>query len=549
MAEIARLARLVGAAPLAAEAEALERRLLEGRFYVACIGQFKRGKSSLINALVGSEVLPVGVLPVTAAVTVVRFGPRRTAWVLLPAGWEEIEPEKLAEYVSERGNPENCKGVQGVEVFVPSPLLANGMCLVDTPGLGSVFAASSAATRDFVPHIDAALAVLGADPPISGEELDLLAEVAGQTPHILVVLNKADRIPEPDRAQAAQFARELIERRLGWREVRVYEVSAAGQEPALGVLSRDWQELLVHLLELAESVGAALLRGAEERGSALLAARLRREIEDQQSALEKPLAETAETLCRIERSLAEAARSVDDLGPLLAAEQERFRREVSAERDRFLATSEPVAIRDLTRAFQENKNASVPLGSRLAEGARRIGRQHIDSWRATAQPEAERLYRALAARFVDLANRLLADLNRLPGLEGLPLELLPVAGFRTASGFLFNELLTIAAPPLGVALASRMGGAHESALRHARRYLRRLLETNSARVVNDFQERVLQSRRRLEAEIRARLTDVSAAATRAYDHAAKAHAEGEIRVRAEIERLRLLRREVERIAS
>jgi hypothetical protein len=83
LAEVARLARLAGAAPVAAEAEALVRRVLEGRFHVACVGQFKRGKSSLVNTLVQSEVQPVGVLPVTSAVTVVRYGPglrRGSSW-------------------------------------------------------------------------------------------------------------------------------------------------------------------------------------------------------------------------------------------------------------------------------------------------------------------------------------------------------------------------------------------------------------------------------------------------------------------------------------
>jgi len=53
-------------------------------------------------------------------------------------------------------------GVEAVEVFVPSPLLSSGMCLVDTPGIGSVFAGNTMTTREFVPHVDAAIVVLGA---------------------------------------------------------------------------------------------------------------------------------------------------------------------------------------------------------------------------------------------------------------------------------------------------------------------------------------------------------------------------------------------------
>lgn len=74
LSDLARLARAAGAEPLAREADALRERVREGRFYVACVGQFKRGKSALINALVGQPLLPTGVVPVTSVVTMVRHG-------------------------------------------------------------------------------------------------------------------------------------------------------------------------------------------------------------------------------------------------------------------------------------------------------------------------------------------------------------------------------------------------------------------------------------------------------------------------------------------
>jgi hypothetical protein len=175
---LAAVAAEIGAGQAGRDAADLDERTAQGRFFVACIGQFKRGKSTLLNALVGRPILPTGVVPVTTVVTILRFGQALDAHVRLTDGrLVAIDPEALAEFVSEASNPENCKGVAVVEVTVPSPLLASGMCLVDTPGLGSVFAASSETTRAFVPQIDAALVVLGTDPPISGEELELLEQV------------------------------------------------------------------------------------------------------------------------------------------------------------------------------------------------------------------------------------------------------------------------------------------------------------------------------------------------------------------------------------
>jgi hypothetical protein len=127
---LATLADELGASRLSEEARELAARISEGRFYVACLGQFKRGKSTLINALIGEPLLPVGYVPVTAVPTVVRFGDQPRARTQARDGsWREIVVSDLKQYVSEEHNPENTQGVAGVEVFVPSPLLAAGMCV------------------------------------------------------------------------------------------------------------------------------------------------------------------------------------------------------------------------------------------------------------------------------------------------------------------------------------------------------------------------------------------------------------------------------------
>src|ERR1700683_5266044 len=184
---LADLAEELETVPVAEEARELAARISEGRFYVACVGQFKRGKSTLINALIGAPIVPTGFIPVTAVPTVIRFGERLSARVrLLDGSWNEIPVSELKQYVTEELNPENKKHVQGAEAFVPSPLLSSGMCIVDTPGLGSVFTGNSAATQAFIPHIDAALVVVGADPPLAGEELVLVEAVARHVQNLII---------------------------------------------------------------------------------------------------------------------------------------------------------------------------------------------------------------------------------------------------------------------------------------------------------------------------------------------------------------------------
>lgn len=98
-------------------------------------------------------------------------------------------------YSDERQNPGNRRQAAIVDVALPSPILRDGLSLVDTPGLGSVHEANTEATRAFIPRIDVALIVVGPDPPISGAELQLIDEAAREAGELLVVLNKADQAP------------------------------------------------------------------------------------------------------------------------------------------------------------------------------------------------------------------------------------------------------------------------------------------------------------------------------------------------------------------
>jgi len=196
---------------LADEAVAERRRILEARFFAACAGQFKRGKSTLINALVGEAVLPVGVIPVTSVVTILSHGDTPRATVRLASGQSQaIALDAIADFVDERRNPQNTRGAVVVDVVLPSAILRDGLCLVDTPGLGSVHVANTEATRAFVPRIDVALIVVGPDPPISGTELELVREAGREAGELAVILNKADQVSPEHLHEVAEFTRQTI---------------------------------------------------------------------------------------------------------------------------------------------------------------------------------------------------------------------------------------------------------------------------------------------------------------------------------------------------
>jgi hypothetical protein len=536
---------------VADEARELAARLAEGRFYLACIGQFKRGKSTLINALIGEPVLPVGFIPVTAVPTVIRYGAHKKARIQFRDGeWQQIAASDLERYVSEEYNPENAKGVGGAEIFVPSALLCTGMCLVDTPGLGSVFTGNTASTQAFIPHIDAALVVVGADPPLAGEELALVETVGRQVQNLILVLNKADRTTDAERAAAVGFTQKVLEKRLKRPVGSVFEVSAAERLENRGP-ERDWGKLLGALDQLVQGSGRQLIQAACERGVQRLSEQLLAIISEERDALARPIEESERRIAAMKETIAEAERSMRELEFLWMAEQ-RHLSDVFVDRHKeFLNSVWPPAEEEFKRVVQPMPRRIGPSYRRaIMREAQDIAQPHVMPWLGTEQAEGEKEYRRVASRFVQMANDFLKKLAEagVRELARMPHALDPETGFRTRSEFLFRDMIEVAQPAsplrwladlvLGVVGA---GGVIE---REGREFLGRLLEVNCSRVQNDVLNRVQESRGRLEVEIRKLLHEVSRIAVEALTHAREARAAGAAAVVAAVARLDRLEHEV-----
>ena len=194
-----------------AQLAALLDRLAAARLRVLVAGEAKRGKSTLVNALLGREVLPSGVTPLTAVTTTVRYGDDEHAEVRFRDGHDEKHPlAALADLVTERGNPGNRRGIADVTAYLAAPLLAGGVELVDTPGTGSVFEWDTETAHEALRSMDAAVFVLTADPPVSASERDLLGQVAGLSVAAFAVLNKADHLDEAGLGEAVEFTRRVL---------------------------------------------------------------------------------------------------------------------------------------------------------------------------------------------------------------------------------------------------------------------------------------------------------------------------------------------------
>jgi predicted GTPase len=548
---LATLAEELEADPVAEETRELAARVAEGRFYVACVGQFKRGKSTLLNALVGHEVVPTGFVPVTAVPTVIRFGDELHARIRMRDGsWREIAMTDLKEYVTEELNPENKKAVDGAEVFVPSALLSSGMCFVDTPGLGSVFFGNTATTQAFIPHIDAALVVIGADPPIGGEELALVGAVGKQVQDLILVINKADRTSDPERAAAVKFTREILEKRLHRPMGDVFEVSAAERMEDRGPL-RDWERLLASLHHLVEDSGRNLVRAACDRGLQRLSEQLLAIVSEDRDALQRPIEESERRIELMKQTISESERSMRELSFLLMAEQQRISDLFVDRHKQFFHSASMESESTFEQAL-----SSVPRGfgpryrRRVMHLAQEISRSKVMPWLKPEQEEGERQYRAVALRFVEMGNgflKMLADAG-LNELARMPHALDPEKGLRVRSRFVFEDFIGTAQPPSPLRWLADvflpLVGARKVITNEAREFLRHLLDTNSSRVQNDVLNRIQESRDRLEVEIRKLLHEISRVAEQALDRARKVKEEGTPAVQSAIERLNRLEREV-----
>lgn len=197
-------------------------RLEQGTCHVVVAGEYKRGKSTLLNALVERPGLfPVDVDVATCVVSTLAWGPRERAVVHLsaPDGGRgavqrlEVGLDRMPEFVTEQGNPRNHKGVQLVEIQAPVPELETGLVLIDTPGVGSVNPEHTAATHSFLERADGLVFVCDAIEPLATYELDFLGRALEKCEVVITTVTKTDKVR--DASPVVAGAREKISARTG----------------------------------------------------------------------------------------------------------------------------------------------------------------------------------------------------------------------------------------------------------------------------------------------------------------------------------------------
>lgn len=188
-------------------------RALTATFDVGVFGRVSNGKSSLLDALLGADALPVGATPVTAVPLLVSHGAARLE-VHLARGEDKTAPvEELSEYATEEHNPDNEKGVSRIELFLP--IVPERLRFLDTPGVGSLSTSGPSQAFAALPRCDLGLVLVAAGSPVGSEDVALVSGLAraGLSCHLL--LSKCDLLGERDRTRALAYVRSELDRALG----------------------------------------------------------------------------------------------------------------------------------------------------------------------------------------------------------------------------------------------------------------------------------------------------------------------------------------------
>jgi GTP-binding protein EngB required for normal cell division len=351
----------------------LERRGLE----IAAFGRVSSGKSSLINCLLGTAALPVGVNPITAIPTRIRYGatPRFvvTCTGMVP---QELDISHVVNYASERHNPGNEKCVLQLLIELPAPLLGSGVTLVDTPGLGSLASVGATDTISYLPYCDVAVVLLDSGASIAAEDVRTIDVLLRAGVKVLVLLGKADLLSEEDCSSSVSYIEDVLRHEFQ----RSISVSAISTKPERAELFERWRtDVLVPLIACQDEEW----RRSAAMKTALLMSRIEVVLRGRLTTSVTP--QFADALHEAQTVLQEASGLISRLESRLIA------------RVQSLALSTPAAFNRMTALMREGLEGRAAL-SRAAQEIVDDDVSHIIIAFQELSKELERALRQVAAK-------------------------------------------------------------------------------------------------------------------------------------------------------
>lgn len=497
----------------------VRRSLREERFNVAVLGGFKRGKSTLINAMIGSSMLPMGIVPLTSVITKLRFGEETAAEVLFKDGRKStVSVASIDQFVTEKLNPGNLKGVVEVDLRVSSELLKQGVFIIDTPGVGSTYSRNTAVAYEFLSEVDAALFVLGVDPPMSQAELDFLEDVRNRASHVFVILNKMDTVRETDGKEVLEFSRAVLKDSLGWDDPRIFALSAklaleAKMKGDPDMLQRSGYPRFEAELQrfLTEGKADAMLASARAR-LARVTSDMRTAVGIEYQIAERPVAEMDEKMGLLRREIQDAKRKLDDFDALVDSRVSRMIQRFEEGLERAKASAVPTLVKGL-----EEHLGRIPTSMARGEFLKSLQNHITEAIERTYTPFVRSAGEEISGGLKSAVEDIMAGVdeysrsleNRVAALFGVSVNIVDELPFAADSTTFYFDKITIlkcdsiVPPELPMLLPKRL--SRKVLAKKAREILLAEVDKHAGRIRYDFDYRLSESARRVKAEVKKRM--------------------------------------------
>ncbi len=463
---LATTATSVGMATLAGDIQSTRiPKIEQERFHLVVLGEFNHGKSTFVNAMLGADVLPVGITPTTAAINHVVYGESPMARVVLRSGEEKpLRPEEIEKWVTVAGNQAN--EVSYVELAYPSALLKENITLVDTPGVNDLNEQRADVTYGYVPRADAVIFLLDAGQALKDSEREFLAGhvLEGTRDRLLFVLGKTDLLSPNEQKDVLEYVKKGLSKLVP--DPVVFPLSARaflqGDRAGSGM-----NEFLAHLSHMLDTDRSRVVLDNAATDVARTAAYLQQNLGVRLRSFELDVADLESRVQSVRKQLDTSKRTLDELHGKIEAEARAIKAQCALD------------LREFARVFTEALPEQIDAAD--ADDVKRyLGAFVEDKFREWSELEGQKvgiLLEKLAENVIAVTNENVTQASAALASRLGPKETdvdIEVDSFRYDVGvyavgalgttlFLFvntlaGGLLTLTAPILAIVVKSKVAG-------------------------------------------------------------------------------------------
>lgn len=293
------------------------KKFIEGKLTVVVAGEFKQGKSSLINALINEkDLFPVDIDITTSLVSSITYGQEEEISVVLEEkdNSKKITRAEIADYVTDRKNKRNYKKVQLLQIESPNPQLKKGLVLFDTPGVGGINAEHTAISHSIVNNADVILFVSDSQKPYDAKELKFIKKINRDCQNFLFIITKKDF---GDYQSIIASNREKLVKTLGWSEEQIKVIPVSSHRKLAYLKTKDKEDLTDSNFIALENELWQILE--QQRGS-ILSIRALTDLKQALTQIKTPIEaqwnafkQSPDELAEIEQELRETQQRLQDL--------------------------------------------------------------------------------------------------------------------------------------------------------------------------------------------------------------------------------------------